>query len=142
MYCPWVYLLCTYGGGLRLSRARIAVVAAVAAFWASGVASPVAADSGPWVSSYGDAAKATVNSDRTTITVCDLDDRDDLRFKVEFATVNPIDPKIYTVVAPQGGCNDDRTYISRIKVFKLCIGRPSFGGIAWGDCHNPVWPRP
>ncbi len=125
-----------------MGRARVVLVAVVVAFGVSGVASPVAADRGPWVSRYSDAGKATVSSDRKTITVCDLDRRDDLRFKAEFATANPIDPSTYTVVAPQGGCNDDRTYISRIQVFKLCVGRPSFGGIVWGDCYNPVRPRP
>lgn len=122
---------------------RIIAATAVTILGVTGAASPAYADSGPWVSQHGDAGKATVSSDRKKIIVCDLDGRDELRFKAEYATDNPVDPTVYSVVAPQGGCEEGRTYISWIKVFKLCTGRVGMGGgFVWDDCQGSVWPRP
>lgn len=81
----------------------------------------------------------TVSADRKQVRVCDLDARDDLYFKAEFATDNPIDPRIYTVKAPQGVCDSDRTYISRVKVFKLCVGSVRISEVVWDSCNSPVW---
>ncbi|MEO3810776.1 hypothetical protein ABGB17_17380 [Sphaerisporangium sp. B11E5] len=94
--------------------------------------------SGPWVDHYGNAAKATVSADRRTITVCDQNPTDGLRFKVDYATDNPVDPTIYTVTAPEGDCKSDRTYISWIMVFKLCSGYAGPGFISWRDCNPPI----
>jgi hypothetical protein len=102
---------------------------------------PAHAASGPWTDYYADAGKVTVSADRRKITVCDLDPRDDLLFKADFATDNPFGPSIYTVEAPRGECATDRTYVSWIKVFKLCIGRPGPGTPAWGDCNPSIWTR-
>lgn len=124
-----------------LSRLTAAAVAPLLGMTTFG--SPVGAATGPWVSRHGDAGQATVSTDRKKITVCDHDRHDQLRFKADYATDNPIDPTIYSVVAPQGGCADDRTYISWIKVFKLCVGHTGIGGrILWDDCNTSVWPRP
>lgn len=123
--------------------ARIGAIAAVALLGVAGVSGPAHAESGPWTSRHGDAGKATVSADRKKIAVCDLDPGDDLRFKAEFATDNPVGPAVYDVVAPQGGCEADRTYISWIKVFKLCVGHAGMGGgIVWDSCEASVWPRP
>ncbi|WP_157099677.1 hypothetical protein [Microbispora sp. ATCC PTA-5024] len=65
-------------------------------------ASPAEAP-GEWSDYYGDAGRVTVSADRTRITVGDLDARDDPGFKADYGTHNPIDPRIYTVRAPQGG---------------------------------------
>jgi hypothetical protein len=66
------------------------------------VASPAEASSG-WSDYYGDAGQVTVSADRKRITICDLDSRDDLEFKADYATDNPIDPHIYAVAASRAG---------------------------------------
>ncbi|WP_157099675.1 hypothetical protein [Microbispora sp. ATCC PTA-5024] len=101
-------------------------------------ASPADASAG-WSDYYGDAGRVTVSPDRTRVTVCDLNARDDVEFKANYATHNPIDPRIYTVRAPQGGCDSGRSFISWITVFKLCYRQNGFGG--W-DCNKPVWIKP
>ncbi|GLW99406.1 hypothetical protein Misp02_34930 [Microtetraspora sp. NBRC 16547] len=100
---------------------------------------PALASTGPWSDYYTDSGMVTVSADRKQVRVCDLDASDDLHFKAEFATDNPIDPSIYTVKAPQGGCDSDRTYISRIKVFKLCTGSVRISDVVWDHCNAPIW---
>ncbi|MFG1879338.1 hypothetical protein ACGFIV_31310 [Sphaerisporangium sp. NPDC049003] len=104
-------------------------------------AAPALAATGPWSDHYGNAGKATVAADRRSITVCDLDNHDTLRFKVDFATDKLVGPTIYTVVAPQGGCSSDRTYVSWIKVFKLCVGHRIISEIGWDSCNLPVYTK-
>ncbi|GAA2323913.1 hypothetical protein GCM10010149_91540 [Nonomuraea roseoviolacea subsp. roseoviolacea] len=125
-----------------MRTSRITAGVAIALLGAPYAAAPAYADGRSWTSSYDGAGRAVVSSDRQHITVCDLDQRDVLRFKAEFATDNPIDPRVYKLVAPKGGCSEDRTYVSWIKVFKLCHGRDGFDGIVWEDCFQPIWPRP
>ncbi|WP_157545910.1 hypothetical protein [Microtetraspora fusca] len=104
-----------------------------------GSAQPVLAGTGPWSDYYGEAGVVTVGADRKQIRVCDLNARDDLKFKAEFATDNPIDPTIYSVKVLSGGCESDRTYISRVKVFKLCVGSVRVRDVVWDQCNPSVW---
>ncbi|NRQ32089.1 hypothetical protein HII36_09595 [Nonomuraea sp. NN258] len=114
---------------MHLRRAATVFTAALAA----GISSvPTIASSEDWSSSIS-GGKAVVDADRRKITVCDHDSNDGIRVKAEFSTDNPIDPTVYVVEAPQGGCADDRTYISWISMFKACSARgknPVFSGTA------------
>ncbi|MFI6392232.1 hypothetical protein [Nonomuraea sp. NPDC050540] len=65
--------------------------------------------------------------------VCDLAD-DSYKVEAEYATSML---GIYTVADDNGarfGCGSDRTFISRIDVFKLCVTRNGFR-----QCEGPVW---
>ncbi|WP_433347303.1 hypothetical protein ACQP25_29690 [Microtetraspora malaysiensis] len=104
-----------------------------------GAAKSALADTGPLSDYCSDVGVVTVSADRKQVRVCDLNARDDLQFKADFATDNPIDPTIYTVKAPSGGRESGRTYISRVKVFKLCVGRMRISDIVWDQFNPSVW---
>ncbi|MFE0156529.1 hypothetical protein ACFWY5_56025 [Nonomuraea sp. NPDC059007] len=65
--------------------------------------------------------------------MCDLQD-DGHKVEAEYATSML---GIYTVADSnqhRSGCGSDRTFISRIDVFKMCVTRNGFR-----QCENSVW---
>ncbi|MFI9552675.1 hypothetical protein [Nonomuraea endophytica] len=91
-----------------------------------------AAPSSGW-SSRTSEGSVRVSADRQHITVCDLAD-DSYKVEAEYATSML---GIYTMADDNGarfGCGSDRTFISRIDVFKLCVTRNGFR-----QCEGPVW---
>lgn len=91
-----------------------------------------AAPSSGW-SSQTIEGSVRVSADRNHITVCDLQD-DGYKVDAEYATSML---GIYTVTDSnqhRAGCGTDRTFISRIDVFKLCVTRSGFR-----QCEDSVW---
>lgn len=90
-----------------------------------------AGPSAGWTSE-SDFGSVYVSGDRQHILVCDLAD-DRYSIEGEYATSLL---GTYTVAVDNGtrsGCVSDRTYISRIDVFKMCFIE---NGLR--RCHNPV----
>lgn len=98
----------------------------------SGPAASAASPSSGWA--YESLAGGVrVSADRSHITVCDLHD-DGYSIDTEYATSRL---GIYPVPdsnGPRAGCGTDRSFISRIDVFKMCATLDQLR-----SCADPVW---
>lgn len=111
-----------------ITRLTLAAAAALAL-----LACPAAASPGSGWSSQTDAGSVVVSADHKHITVCDLA-TDGHSVEAEYGTSML---GIYTVTddnGPWSGCGSERTYLSRIDVFKLCV---TGGGPR--QCQDAVW---
>ncbi|MFI9557571.1 hypothetical protein [Nonomuraea endophytica] len=110
-----VAVLISYGTDLHVI-ARVILVGCAALALLTAPAAAAASSSG-W-SSLTSEGSVRVSADRNHITVCDLEE-DGYKVEAEYATSML---GIYTVADSnqyRAGCGSDRTFISRIDVFKM-----------------------
>jgi hypothetical protein len=80
----------------------------------------------------GSGVTLTVNAARDHIKICDDNTNPGQRVKVDYKTSYA---QTWEVVAPDNGCADDSTFISRIEQIRLCSGVMRISSVVW-ECQG------